>query len=81
MVRLLKVSYRKGESDIDMLIVSKDKKIYEDILDMEVDIGLKYGVVFSIVFDNPEEVTEILNRGYPFIREVLEKEKVFYERN
>ncbi len=77
---VIKGSYRPGESDIDLLFISKHKKIYEDILDIEVDIGLKYGVVFSVLFDTPEEVTEILNMGYPFMREVLEKGEVLYDR-
>ncbi|MDI6792293.1 MAG: nucleotidyltransferase domain-containing protein [bacterium] len=74
-----KGSYRKGESDIDLLVISEHKKIYENILDIEVDVGLKYGVVFSVLFDTPEEVAEILNMGYPFMREVLEKGELLYE--
>ena len=78
---VIKDLYRKGESDIDLLIISKYKKIYDNILDIEVDVGLKYGVVFSVLLDTPEEVTEILNMGYPFMREVLEKGRVLYDRN
>lgn len=78
---VIKGRYRSGESDIDLLLISKHREIYDGILDTEVAIGLKYGVVFSVLFDTPQEVKEILSMGYPFMRETLEKGRVLYERH
>lgn len=71
--------YCPGESDIDILVISPDRDLDEEILDMETEISLKYGVVLSVLLDTPEEVKMTLKMGEPFIKKVIEKGKVLYE--
>lgn len=72
-------SYSEEDSDIDILLVSKDDSIYECILDIQTEIGLKYGVVFSILFDSPEGVREEMEAGSLFFKKILNEGEVLYE--
>ncbi len=71
-------SYDEENSDIDILFVSTEESIYDHILDIQTDVGLKYGVVFSILFDSPEGVRKELEAGSLFFRKILREGKVLY---
>lgn len=73
--------YREGESDIDLLIISKKKKIYDKILDIQTDVNMKYSVALSILYDTPQEIQKELNAGSPFIKEVIAKGVKLYGDN
>ena len=70
--------YKSGESDIDLLVVGEDSEIDNDILDLETQISLKYGVMLSVLFATPEELKLTEEMGYPFIKEI-NKGEVLYE--
>ncbi|MDI6794531.1 MAG: nucleotidyltransferase domain-containing protein [bacterium] len=72
-------SYSEEDSDIDILLVSKDDSIYDHILDIQTEVGLKYGVVFSILFDSPEGVREEVEAGSLFFKKILREGEVLYE--
>lgn len=72
-------SYSEEDSDIDILLVSKDDSIYDHILDIQTEVGLKYGVVFSILFDSPEGVREEVEAGSLFFKKILKEGEVLYE--
>lgn len=68
-------SYARGdydsESDIDILVLIEDdelKKYNEDIIDFEIDLTLKYGILPSIILRNTSYFNE--NKDIvPFYRE------------
>lgn len=72
-------SYSEENSDIDILLVSKDDSIYDHILDIQTEVGLKYGVVFSILFDSPAGVRKEVEAGSPFFKKILKEGEVLYE--
>ncbi len=73
--------YVHGKSDVDILIVSKrPKDIYEKMLDVQTDVGLKYSAAFSVVMKTDKEFQDELKGGYPFIKNVLEEGEVLYGR-
>lgn len=67
------------DSDIDIGVLSTDKTIDEDILDIETLVSLKYGVVISALLMTQKELEKAKIAGYSFPSEVL-KGKVLYER-
>lgn len=71
--------YKSRESDIDLLVVGDDGKIDNDILDLETEVSLKYGVMLSVLFNTPEELRLIEEIGYSFLKEI-NKGEVLYER-
>lgn len=73
--------YHEGESDIDILVVSSKRRLYDRILDIQTDINVKYGVALSILYDTPEEVRRELKAGSPFIREVFARGVRLYENH
>ena len=72
--------YIPKESDIDIMVFSKDKAVDEDILDIETDVSLKYNVVISALLSTEKELQEAKKAGYSFPKEVL-KGEVIYERS
>ena len=70
--------YEEGKSDIDMLIISSKREAYDKILDIQTDIGAKYGVALSVLFESPSEVKETLKAKSPFMKEVMKTGEVFY---
>jgi len=70
--------YKPQESDIDILVIGDDSRIDNDILDLETEISLKYGVMLSVLFNTPQELKQIRDMGYPLIKEI-EKGEVLYE--
>ena len=71
--------YRPKESDIDIMVIGKDKSIDEDILDLETTISLKYDVVISALLATAKELQEGKKAGYLFFDKVL-KGRIIYER-
>ena len=71
--------YQPKDSDIDIMVLAKDKSIDEDILDIETMISLKYGVVISALLTTRKELQRAKSAGYLFPDEVL-KGRVIYER-
>lgn len=69
--------YNPQESDIDIVVLAKDKSIDEDILDIETAVSLKYGVVISALLTTAKEWQEVQRAGYLFPNEVL-KGRVIY---
>ncbi|MFH0861153.1 MAG: nucleotidyltransferase domain-containing protein [Candidatus Altiarchaeota archaeon] len=70
--------YRQGESDVDVLIISSSKRVYNTILDIQTDVNAEYGVALSVLFDSPNEVREEVRAGSSFMREVLSKGVLLY---
>lgn len=58
------------ESDIDIFVVGRGKRLEEEVTSREYPIGLKHGVVFSSLVYTPEEVRAMARLGDPFLREV-----------
>ena len=75
---IVKGKYHLKDSDIDIMIVAKDRSIDEDVLDLETIISLKYNVVISALLSTAEEMRKGRRAGYVFFDEVL-KGKVLYE--
>jgi predicted nucleotidyltransferase len=71
--------YHPKDSDIDIMVLAKERSIDEDVLDLETAISLKYGVVISALVVTRKEWQEAKSAGYLFPDEVL-KGKVIYER-
>ncbi|MFC1808271.1 nucleotidyltransferase domain-containing protein [Candidatus Omnitrophota bacterium] len=72
--------YSPKDSDIDIIVFSKDKGIDEHILEIETDVSLKYNVVISALLSTKKEFKDAEKAGYSFPKEVL-KGRVLYERN
>jgi len=70
--------YIEGKSDIDLMVLSPEKKTYDKILDIQTDVGAKHGVAFSVLFESPSEIKKVLDAGSPFMNEVLRNGKVLY---
>ena len=70
--------YREGMSDIDVLIVSPKRESYDKILDIQTDVGARYGVAFSVLFESPSEVKEVIKARSPFMKEVMKTGEVLY---
>ncbi len=69
-------------SDIDLLIIKKtDKKRNERFREVRTIVrDLKRRIPFSPVVYTPNEIEQRINLGDFFIKEILEKGKVLYER-
>lgn len=71
--------YVPDESDIDILIVSKKpKKIYDNILDIQTDVGLKHAAVFSVIMKTAKEFQNEWKLGSPFIENVIREGEFLY---
>jgi predicted nucleotidyltransferase len=71
--------YREGESDIDLLVTAETREPYEEVLDIQTDVNVKYGVALSVLFDTLQEIQREVDAGSPFMREVLRKGVRLYE--
>jgi len=80
-------SYVRGEyskySDVDVLVVvkSKDKKVKEIIYDIAYDIDLEYDILISLLFLTPEEIKMLIEKGSPFIENILFEGVILYDRD
>ena len=72
--------YIPKESDVDIMVFSKDKTIDEDILDIETAVSIKYNVVISALLTTEKALQEVKKAGYLFPNEVLNGE-LLYERH
>ncbi len=71
--------YVPHESDIDLLIVAKKpKKVYEKLLDVQSDVGLKYETVFSVIMKTVKDFQNESEMGSPFIETVMEEGELLY---
>lgn len=61
------------------MIMADEKSIDEDVLELETDISLKYGVVISALVVTKKEWHDANTGGYQFPKEVM-KGKIIYER-
>jgi len=71
-------SYARGEakeeSDIDVLLVVKDKKIEQEVIGMAVDVLLEHGEYISVKVLTEEEFELLKDTG--FVRNVMKEGKV-----
>ncbi len=80
-------SYVRGEyskySDVDVLVLikSKDKKVKEIVYDIAYDIDLEYDILISLLFLTPEEVEMLIEKGSPFIENILLEGVILYDRD
>jgi len=70
--------YEEEKSDIDVMIVSPRREIYDKILDIQTEVGAKYGVAFSVLFESPSEIRDTLKAESPFMKEVMKSGEVLY---
>jgi len=80
-------SYVRGEyskySDVDVLVVikRKDKKLKETIYDIAYDIDLEYDILISLLFLTLEEIEMLIEKGSPFIENILLEGVILYDRD
>ncbi len=79
-------SFVRGEyskySDIDILIVTKDKdKIREGIYNIAYDIDLEYDVLISLLFLTPEEVEKLIKNGSPLMEDIISEGVILYDKD
>jgi len=61
----------KNESDIDVLLIVKDKKIEREVIGMAVDVLLEHGEYISVKVLTEEEFELLKNTG--FVRNVIKE--------
>jgi len=67
------------DSDIDVLIVSQQKRaIYDHAARIRSEIDLKHETMTTLTYLTPEEIHYGLDKGEPFVREVLREGKAIY---
>jgi len=66
------------DSDIDLLVVVKDKKIQDGLDALVVDILLKYNEVFGLIIRTPEEIKYLIKLGSPLMDAILTDGKIKY---
>jgi predicted nucleotidyltransferase len=71
-------TYRPGESDIDLLIVGSSDHLFSRLVDLQTDVGLKYCVAISILFNTPRSLREELDAGSSFMKSVIREGIVVY---
>jgi len=67
------------ESDIDLLLISNEKKLTEKAYDIGYDVDIKNNTVTSILIYSPEEIRGNIELGSPFIRNVINEGKIIYD--
>ncbi len=68
-----------NESDIDILLILKDKKLGQKASDLAYDFDLKNGTFTSIFLAVAQELERYLRHGSPFLENVIEEGKVLYD--
>jgi len=77
-------SHARGEagedSDVDLLVVvgCEGKSVQKAV---EIRLSLDHAIPIDVLVRTPEEIAKRLSIGDTFIREILEKGVVLYERN
>lgn len=76
-------SYATGnptpDSDVDLLVIIDTKRSTWE-LGVEISLMLKHSFPLDIIVKTPQEIIKRLNYGDFFIRDIVEKGKVLYER-
>jgi uncharacterized protein len=67
------------ESDIDILVILKDKKLEEKVSDIRYDVDIKNDTVTTFFIVTPHEIERIIQKGFPFINNVLKEGQVIYD--
>lgn len=67
------------ESDIDILVILEDKKLEEKVSDIRYDVDIKNDTVTTFFIVTPSEIERIIQKGFPFINNVLKEGKVIYD--
>ncbi len=67
------------ESDVDLLVVIDSKRSVRDLL-FEMTMALDHIFPIDLIVKTEEEIQSRLSNGDFFIRDILEKGKVLYER-
>jgi predicted nucleotidyltransferase len=67
------------ESDIDILVILKDKKLEDIASDIRYDIDIKNSTVTTFFLCTPPEIEKIIQQGFPFINNVLKEGKIIYD--
>jgi len=70
-------TYNK-DSDIDMLVVTNDRRIHEDLDSLAFDMTLKYGEVFGLIIRTPGEIKYLIKLGSPLMDAILTEGKIKY---
>ena len=69
------------DSDIDVLIITDDDSIREEIYDIAYDVNLQFDVLLSLFFISRKDFSRLVEIGSPFAEEVIHKGVVLYERD
>ena len=76
-------SYATGnptpDSDVDLLIIINTKQPTWDV-SIDISLLLKHSFPMDIIVKTPQEIQKRLNYGDYFIKDIIEKGKVIYER-
>jgi uncharacterized protein len=67
------------ESDIDLLLISNEKKLAEKAYDIGYEVDIKNNTVTSILIYSPEEMRKNIELGSPFIRNVINEGKTIHD--
>jgi len=67
------------ESDIDLILISKEKKLTEKAYEIGYDVDIKNNTVTSILIYSPEEMRKKIELGSPYIRNVINEGKIIYD--
>lgn len=68
----------KPDSDIDILLISGNKKIKDRVFEIASRFLIDYGQVFSISIRTPEDIRRLVSMGSPFIKSILNEGRVLY---
>ena len=66
------------ESDADIFAVVVDSDAKEELFDLSFEIGMKRGVLFSVVVRTLEELVMMREMGSIYLKEVSETGKMLY---
>ncbi|MBI4332062.1 MAG: nucleotidyltransferase domain-containing protein [Chloroflexi bacterium] len=69
----------RAESDIDVLLVLKDKKLGERASDLRYDIDLRNGTFTSLFLAAPQELERYLGHSSPFLENLIQEGQVLYD--
>ncbi len=67
------------ESDIDLLLILKDKKLIEKAYEIGYNVDIKNNSVTSILIYSPEEIRKNIELGSPFAKDVITEGKIIYD--
>jgi len=68
------------DSDIDVLIIGSRIHQYEKtIAAIRTEIDIEYGTLTTLIYRTPAQITKDLERGSPFLHEVLREAEALYD--